>query len=242
MLVGPYVGGDVELSNANPGRVFLDDEVLRFAGVAMPAADVGDTIATATGPLDYSFGNFKLEVTSPPVVTTVPLPREVGAAASAHGITVATYNVENLASTEAQSKFDGLAGQIVGNLQAPDIVVVEEIQDNDGQAAPVDGPTAANLTWAKLISAISRRHVAERLPAGLLCQVQIAEDLVANPDGHPEEGPHRGMVRWESDRRGVSRCTPAEWVWDRRSARRARPAPRVNARSARASPRRCLRR
>ena len=37
----------------------------------MPAANVGDTIATATGPLDYSFGNFKLEVTAAPVVTSV---------------------------------------------------------------------------------------------------------------------------------------------------------------------------
>lgn len=155
-LVGPYVGVDTELSDANAGRVFLDDEVLKLLpgpNNVMPAANVGDTVATATGPLDYSFGNFKVEVTTTPAVTTVPLPREVGAAAVDGGITVATYNVENLAPTDSQTKFDGLAGQIVGNLRSPDLVIVEEIQDNNGTSTA--GTTAADQTWAKLIAAIT---------------------------------------------------------------------------------------
>ena len=189
-LVGPYVGGDVELSNANPGRVFLDDEVLKFGGGTMPAANVGDTIAAATGPLDYSFGNFKLEVTAAPVVTTVPLPREVGAAAPANGISVATYNVENLASTEAQSKFDGLAGQIVDNLHSPDIVVVEEIQDNDGTVTA--SPTAANLTWDKLIATIA----AHGGPTYSYRQI----DPVAGADGGAPGGNIRQGFLFRTDR------------------------------------------
>lgn len=153
VLVGPYVGDDTQLSNANPGRVLLDDEILRATTGTMPAANVGDLIGTATGPLDYSFGNFKLEVTTPPAVTTVPLPREVGGAAPANGISVATYNVENLTATDSPTKFDGLAEQIVDHLRSPDLVVVEEIQDNNGTSTA--GTTAADQTWAKLITAIA---------------------------------------------------------------------------------------
>ena len=111
-LIGPYVGADTQLSNANPGRVFLDDEVLKFptgANPAMPAANVGDTIATATGPLDYSFGNFKLEVTARPARDDRAAAARGRRGSRGRRLTVATYNVENLTSGDPQAKFDGLA-------------------------------------------------------------------------------------------------------------------------------------
>ena len=45
--------------------------------------------------------------------------------------------------------------------------------------------------------------LAERLPARLLGQIQVAEHLVADPYRHSEECPHRRMVRRKADRRGV---------------------------------------
>jgi uncharacterized protein len=49
-------------------------------------------------------------------------------------LAIATYNVENLAPTDPQAKFDRLAAGLVKNLSAPDIVSLEEIQDNSGAA------------------------------------------------------------------------------------------------------------
>jgi uncharacterized protein len=65
---------------------------------------------------------------------------------------VGSFNVENLRPSDSAEKFRRLAETLVGNLRAPDVVAVEEIQDNDG--ATNSGNTAANLTWEKLIAAI----------------------------------------------------------------------------------------
>ena len=45
---------------------------------------------------------------------------------------IATYNVENLDPTDPADKFARLAQGIVTNLSSPDIVALEEIQDNNG--------------------------------------------------------------------------------------------------------------
>ena len=47
-------------------------------------------------------------------------------------LAVATYNVENLDPTDPSDKFARLAQGIVTNLSSPDIVALEEIQDNNG--------------------------------------------------------------------------------------------------------------
>ena len=59
-------------------------------------------------------------------------------------LAIATFNVENLAPSDPPTKFDGLAGLIVDNLEAPDIVALEEIQDNNGATddGVVDAPTS----------------------------------------------------------------------------------------------------
>ena len=67
-------------------------------------------------------------------------------------LAIATYNVENLAPTDQATKFTKLAQGIVNNLASPDIVAVEEVQDNDG--ATDDGVVAANITLTDLTNAI----------------------------------------------------------------------------------------
>jgi predicted extracellular nuclease len=61
--------------------------------------------------------------------------------------------VENLAATNPRSKFDTLAGLVVRNLRSPDLINVEEIQDNNG--ATNNGTVAAGQTVAKLVAAIA---------------------------------------------------------------------------------------
>lgn len=63
---------------------------------------------------------------------------------------MATYNVENLDPSD--TTFAQHASAIVNNLQAPDIVSLEEIQDDNG--ATDDGTVDASVTVNKLIDAI----------------------------------------------------------------------------------------
>lgn len=139
----------VSASDFNPERILTDDVLS-----AAPSARVGDALSgTVTGVLDYSFGNFKLLPGTTPGVTSGGLTQEVTATPAAAELSAATFNVENLDPSDPQAKFDGLAAQIVGNLKAPDLVALEEVQDNNG---PVnDSTVAADQTYGKLISAIS---------------------------------------------------------------------------------------
>ncbi|MFB7382164.1 lamin tail domain-containing protein, partial [Kitasatospora purpeofusca] len=139
----------LQAADGNPERVLLDDVL-----APTPAANVGDTLSGATvGVLDYSFGNFKLLVTATPTVLPGGLAPETTAAPAAGELSTATFNVENLAPSDPQAKFDGLAAAVVTNLRSPDLVALEEIQDNSG--ATDNGVVAADQTLAKLTAAIT---------------------------------------------------------------------------------------
>ena len=143
-------GGIVlQSDDANPERVLLDDTL-----AATPTVNVGDTLSGATtGVLDYSFGNFKLLATGTPAVTSGGITAETAQTPAAGELSSATFNVENLDPSDPQSKFDGLAGQIVGNLKSPDLLALEEIQDNSG--ATDDSTVACDQTMSRLIGAIT---------------------------------------------------------------------------------------
>lgn len=156
---GVYLTGMNDmLTNANPQRVILDDELLKVINPGgtpplTPALNVGDTLPGATvGIVSYSFGNFMLEVTSIPAVQAGGLTPEVTAAQGANQLAVATFNVQNLSHADPPSKFSGLATVIVTNLKAPDIVALEEVQDNTGPTD--DGVVDATTTANTLIAAI----------------------------------------------------------------------------------------
>jgi uncharacterized protein len=135
----------------NTARVQLDDSLLP-AG-SMPAADVGDTIPGQTvGVVDYSFSNYKLELTAAPELASGGLEREVTERQGNNQLAVATFNVENLDPGDPQAKFDRLARQVVTNLQSPDILTLEEIQDDNG--ATNDGTVDSSRTVATLSAAI----------------------------------------------------------------------------------------
>ncbi|MFE5404869.1 endonuclease/exonuclease/phosphatase family protein [Streptomyces sp. NPDC056580] len=117
-----------------------------------PAANVGDTLAgTTTGPLDFNqYGGYTLVASKLGTLRSGGLERETTRKQSDRELAVATYNVENLDPSDAT--FDQHAAAIVHNLQSPDIVSLEEIQDNNG--AKDDGTVDASETVNKLIDAI----------------------------------------------------------------------------------------
>ncbi|MFE9775946.1 endonuclease/exonuclease/phosphatase family protein [Streptomyces sp. NPDC005931] len=117
-----------------------------------PDANVGDTlVGTTTGPLDFNqYGGYTLVANQLGTLEGAGLERETTRKQRNGELAVATYNVENLDPSD--DTFAAHASAIVNNLQAPDIVSLEEIQDNNG--ATDDGTVAADLTMTKLIDAI----------------------------------------------------------------------------------------
>ncbi|MCZ4610445.1 endonuclease/exonuclease/phosphatase [Streptomyces sp. Lzd4kr] len=117
-----------------------------------PTANVGDVLEGATaGPLDYNqFGGYTLVANQLGTLKSAGLKKEATQKQSRGELAVATYNVENLDPSDAT--FAEHASAIVNNLQSPDIVSLEEIQDNNG--ATNDGTVAADRTMTKLIDAI----------------------------------------------------------------------------------------
>ncbi|MEV5611318.1 endonuclease/exonuclease/phosphatase family protein [Streptomyces sp. NPDC052225] len=117
-----------------------------------PTVDVGDRLTgTTEGPLDFnSYGGYTISAATIGAAEPGGIERETTKKQSSRELAVATYNVENLDPSDGT--FAAHASAIVNNLQAPDIVSLEEIQDNNG--AKDDGTVAADRTMGKLIDAI----------------------------------------------------------------------------------------
>ncbi|AFZ26862.1 putative extracellular nuclease [Cylindrospermum stagnale PCC 7417] len=141
----------IQPGDFNPERIIIDDAIITNE----PQVNVGDQFnGSITGVIDYSFSNFKLLNTQAlPSVTSGGLQREVtNLTPTTNQLTVATFNVENLHPGESATKFNNLANRIVNNLKSPDIITLEEIQDNNG--ATNNSLVDASATYQKLIDAI----------------------------------------------------------------------------------------
>ncbi len=146
----------------NPERVQLqlDTGIFNFA---FPSVNVGDFLGDVTGVLSYSFGNFEILVTEPFTENIQPagLQPEVSALVGGDGeLLVASYNVLNLDPNDndgdrdiADGRFNALASHIIANLNTPDIIALQEVQDNSGSIN--DGVIAADLTLQTLVNAIT---------------------------------------------------------------------------------------
>ena len=180
-------GGIVaQATDFNPERVMVSSTL-----ATVPAANVGDTLSGAVvGPLDYDFGDFTVLATTAPTVTSGGIQPETTTAPTSSQLEIATFNVENLAPSDPASKFSGLASALVNNLKAPDLVALEEIQDNDG--ATDDGVVSATTTMSKLIAAISA--------AGGPTYKYSEIDPVNDQDGGEPGGNIRQVFLYRTDR------------------------------------------
>ncbi|MEV7564397.1 endonuclease/exonuclease/phosphatase family protein [Streptomyces tanashiensis] len=148
---GGTVYGSYE--SQNTGRLQIQS-LTPLAQQPFPKANVGDRLTgTTEGPLDFNqFGGYTLTARTLGTVVDEGLERETTDKQHKNELAVATYNVENLDPTDPQEKFDALAKAVVDNLASPDIVALEEIQDNNG--AKNDGTVAADVTVKKFTDAI----------------------------------------------------------------------------------------
>ena len=139
--------------DSNTGRLKVES-LIPFAQHPFPKANVNDTLAGETsGPVDYDqFGGYNIQATALGELTSGGLQPEQTRPQKSRELAVATYNVENLSPKDAQAKFDTLAHGITTSLASPDIVSLEEIQDNNGTTN--DTVVAADATLQKFVDAI----------------------------------------------------------------------------------------
>jgi predicted extracellular nuclease len=137
----------------NSGRLLVQS-LIPFSQRPFPQANVGDRLAGATaGPVDYSeFGGYQIQATELGELVPGNLRRETTRRHLPIELSIATYNVENLSPGNDPAKFAALAEGLVRNLSRPDIVALEEIQDNNGAAN--DAVVAADETLRLLTEAI----------------------------------------------------------------------------------------
>ncbi|PAX06324.1 Calx-beta domain-containing protein [Sphingomonas lenta] len=122
-------------SDFNPERIQID-------GLSGDLADVatGTVLADVTGILSYSFGNYEVLTASVTVAKTAAPTQETTALAGADdALLLASYNVLNLDPNDgdgdadvASGRFDAIAFDIATNLNLPDVIVLQEVQDDDG--------------------------------------------------------------------------------------------------------------
>ena len=180
--------------DGNPERLTVDDEILRDLIVPRPSkamvdVNVGDRITSPiVGPLDYSFANFKIQATSMPTAAPSDLRPET-TFPRFFALAVATFNVENLDPGDGAT-IGRLAGQIVNNLLSPDLIGIEEVQDNNGEVN--NGVVDASQSWNLLITAI-------RAAGGPTYQYRQI-DPVDNQDGGAPGGNIRVGFLFRTDR------------------------------------------
>ncbi|CAM5323726.1 endonuclease/exonuclease/phosphatase family protein [Streptomyces diastaticus] len=148
-------GGTVYGSYAaqNTGRLQVQ-QLAPLADSPFPRADVGDRLTGRTeGPLDYNqYGGYTLAARELGEVRSRGLEREKTRPQAKGELAVATYNVENLDPGDPQEKFDALAKAVVTNLASPDVLALEEIQDDNGPTD--DGTVSAEETLRRFTEAV----------------------------------------------------------------------------------------
>ena len=149
----------------NPEKVQIDPDS-DVSGFDAPSVDTGAQLEDVTGVVSYGFGNFEILPTETFDTTNSDLsPETTTIEESADKLTVATYNVLNLDPNDNESdpeerdtdiadgRFDAIANDIVNNLNTPDIIGLQEVQDNDG--ADNTDVTAADVTLQTLVDSIT---------------------------------------------------------------------------------------
>jgi predicted extracellular nuclease len=144
-------GIGISANDFNPERIQIDDTL--FTSGSSPQVNVGATFGTITGVVDYNFSNYEVLPTSVSVTSNTLTKEVTNLTATTNQLTIATFNVENLDPNDSATKFNNLANSIVNNLKSPDIISLEEIQDNNGPTN--DSVVDASVTFQKLIDTIA---------------------------------------------------------------------------------------
>jgi uncharacterized protein len=147
--VNNTIGGDF-----NPERIQLQvDSTVTPGGVPTGVAP-GARYNSVTGVVNYNAGTYEVVATT--AVTVAQASDNVVDNTLLLGtttrLTIGSYNAENLDPGDGAARFTALATDIAFALGAPGIVVLDEIQDNNG--ATNDSVVSASMTLQMLVDAI----------------------------------------------------------------------------------------
>jgi predicted extracellular nuclease len=149
-VVGRTVRGGVV---AGPPGTTAPMVVLTDGGVRTPPAIVGDRFPGASvGVVDYAFGRYIVRLTNLPSLIFGGVLQERAAPPDPEQVSIASFNVENLGPRDARTRIALLAATIADRLGGPDLVAVEEMQDDSGTTD--DGIVTGTRTTQVLIDAI----------------------------------------------------------------------------------------
>ncbi|RHW42893.1 endonuclease [Neobacillus notoginsengisoli] len=132
----------------NPDRIGVD---VRNSATANKnyRAKMGDYFTgPVKGVVNYGYSNFKVMAQEPtlPKLTETPIVRAATSIVpAADKLTIGTYNVENFSTVTPDDKVTKIADAIVTKMKNPDIIGLNEVQDNNGEtdSGVVDGTQSA---------------------------------------------------------------------------------------------------
>ncbi|TGJ85215.1 hypothetical protein E0Z10_g3544 [Xylaria hypoxylon] len=118
---------------------------------------LGDRLEDITGVVTQGFGFYQIQPLTKLTVISSREPVVSGATTlisdgTCSGITVGGYNIENFALKDT-AHVTAVASHIVDYLKTPDLLAVQEIQDNNGETN--DGTVDSGLTLSALTNAIA---------------------------------------------------------------------------------------
>ncbi|KAJ3485535.1 hypothetical protein NLI96_g4901 [Meripilus lineatus] len=151
--------GGLSLTFADDGVPTSNPEVIIVGspldGTKNPHVCVGKAFADITGVVVYQFGFYYILPTTAPTIVATPDPTVPATSLTSIQddcvITIGDYNVENLTPTSSSLKT--VATHIANFLLTPDLMFLQEIQDNSG--ATDDGIVSANVTLATLSTSVA---------------------------------------------------------------------------------------
>ncbi|KAI0951126.1 hypothetical protein AcW1_008247 [Taiwanofungus camphoratus] len=139
--------------NAHPEAILIGQPLDKTRN---PKTSVGMTLSDITGIVTYQFENYYILPLTAPQVLSVPDPNVPPSSLISNGhpcsINVGDYNVENMGPRSHHLSL--VAEHIAHYLKTPDVVFVQEIQDDSGTKD--DGVVSANKTLTSLVNAIAK--------------------------------------------------------------------------------------
>ncbi|EPQ54532.1 DNase I-like protein [Gloeophyllum trabeum ATCC 11539] len=176
--------------DANPEAILIGKAL---DGTKGPDVAIGTTLSDIVGVVTYQYGSYRILPLTASTVVDTPLfdVPATGLVSNANvcSLVMADYNVENMGPRSHH--LSTIAEHIVDKLRLPDLVFVQEIQDDSGPKN--DGTVTANLTLTRLVEAIADA-------SGGVDYGFVDVDPVNNQDGGQPGGNIRVAYLYRRDR------------------------------------------
>ncbi|MBI5443129.1 MAG: endonuclease/exonuclease/phosphatase family protein, partial [Deltaproteobacteria bacterium] len=106
--------------------------------------------------VDYAYSNYRFWPLAPLVLEAPGGGCEASAMlrGDKHHLTVASFNVENLSAAGPAERFTRIGEVIARRISGPDVVALEEVQDDSGPAGKGDGVVTSRKTLDALVDGI----------------------------------------------------------------------------------------